>query len=70
MNRITAMQLVRAVIKRYPSHGYDGLNAEIISKSANISPKHTKRCFLTKTITSKSWYKNSMAARMAVGYRK
>lgn len=38
MNSVTAMQLVRTGIKLYPSYGYDGLNAEIISKYLNIPP--------------------------------
>ncbi|ATD65207.1 TetR/AcrR family transcriptional regulator [Neisseria weixii] len=47
MNSIT-MQLVRAGIKLYPSHGYDGLTAEVISKNLNISPQTYESMFPDK----------------------
>ncbi|WP_416190579.1 TetR/AcrR family transcriptional regulator [Neisseria sp. CCUG12390] len=48
MNSVTAMQLVRAGIKLYPTHGYDGLNAEVIAKYLNISPKIYENLFPDK----------------------
>lgn len=48
MNSVTAMQLVRAGIKLYPSHGYDGLTAEAIAKYLNISPQTYKAMFPDK----------------------
>lgn len=48
MNSVTAMQLVRAGIKLYPSHGYNGLSAEAIAKYLNISPQTYEAMFPDK----------------------
>ncbi len=48
MNNVTAMQLVRAGIRLYPTHGYEGLTAEVISKNLNISPQTCKSMFPDK----------------------